>query len=79
VALWIVPADDVHDIGRLVGGTPLAEHVLVMDAANRLRLNPLKAAPFFLFIDESLIARASNTVGDEDWRTFVEQMREAAP
>ncbi|HEX8468261.1 MAG TPA: redoxin domain-containing protein [Allosphingosinicella sp.] len=77
VMLWIVPADDVHDIGRLVAGTPLAEHVLILDAANRLRLNPLRNAPFFLFIDEALIARASNTVGDEDWRAFVQQMREA--
>lgn len=79
VVLWIVPADDVHDIGRLVAGTRLAEHVLILDAANRLRLNPLGAAPFYLFIDEALIARASNTVGDEDWSAFVEQMREARP
>jgi hypothetical protein len=78
VTLWIVPADDVHDIGRLVADTPLAEHVLILDAANRLRLNPLRAAPFFLFIDETLIARASNEVGDEDWRTLVQQMRESA-
>lgn len=78
VALWIVPADDVHDIGRLVGDTPLVEHVLILDAANRIRLNPLRSAPFFLFIDEALIARASNNLGDEDWHAFVEQMREAA-
>ena len=78
VILWIVPADDIHDIGRLIADTPLAEHLLILDAANRLRLNPLTAAPFYLFIDESLVARASNNVGDEDWRTFVQQMREAA-
>lgn len=77
VSLWIVPADDVHDLGRLVDGTPLAERVLILDSANRLRLNPLRAAPFFLFIDEALIALASNSVGDDDWRAFVEQMREA--
>jgi hypothetical protein len=79
VTLWIVPNDDVHDIGRLVGGTLLEDRVLILDSANRLRLNPLRTAPFFLFIDEASIARASNNVGDEDWRTFVQQMREAAP
>jgi hypothetical protein len=77
VDLWIVPADDVHGIDVLVGGTPLAERVLILDSADRLRLNPLRSAPFFLFIDEKLVALASNNVGDEDWRTFVEQMREA--
>ena len=78
VALWIVPADDTHDIGALVGGTPLADRVLVLDADSRLRLNPLKMVPFYLFVDEALIVRASNYVGDEDWRTFVGDMREAA-
>jgi hypothetical protein len=78
VSLWIVPADDVHDIDRLVGGTALAERVLILDAAHRLRLNPTRSAPFYLFIDADSIARASNNVGDEDWRTFVQQMREAA-
>lgn len=77
VALWIVPADDAHDIGRLVGNTPLVDHVLILDSANRIRLNPLKAVPFFLFLDEFLVVRASNSVGDEDWIAFVEQMREA--
>ncbi|HEX8307971.1 MAG TPA: redoxin domain-containing protein [Allosphingosinicella sp.] len=78
VSLWIVPADDVHDIARLVGGTPLAERVLVLEPAHRLRLNPMRSAPFYLFIDENSVARASNNLGDEDWTTFVEQMLEGA-
>jgi hypothetical protein len=77
VELWIVPSDDVHDIDRLVGGTPLADHVLLLDAAARLRLNPLTSAPFYLFVDEALVVRASNGLGDENWRAFAEQMREA--
>jgi hypothetical protein len=78
VALWIVPADDANDIALLVDGTPLTDHVLVLDPPSRRRLNPLTAAPFYLFVDEKMIARASNPLGDEDWRTFVAQMREAA-
>jgi hypothetical protein len=78
VALWIVPADDFHDVSVLVGGTPLAGHVLLLDEAARKRLNPLTTAPFYLFLDEDLILRASNNLGDGDWLTFVEQMREAA-
>ena len=78
VGLWIVPADDAYDIQDLVGGTALADHVLVLDADARLRLNPLKMVPFYLFVDEALVVRASNQVGDENWRTFVGDLREAA-
>lgn len=78
VALWIIPNDDRHDIAGLVGGTELLDHVLVLDAATRLRLNPRKGAPFYVFIDDRMIAQASNYVGDEDWQSFLEQMREIA-
>jgi hypothetical protein len=78
VALWIVPADDFHDISALVGGTPLAGRVLRLDEPARKRLNPFTTAPFYLFIDEELVLRASNHLGDEDWTTFAAQMRETA-
>ncbi|MEA3011148.1 MAG: hypothetical protein QOJ91_2840 [Sphingomonadales bacterium] len=77
VNLWIVPNDDRHDVDILVAGTPLAERVLILGSADRRRLNPRMAAPFYLFIDEASTALASSMLGDEDWRTFVEQMREA--
>jgi peroxiredoxin len=76
LALWVIPADDVHDISKLVGGSPLLEHVLVLDAATRRTVNPRGSAPFYLFIDDKMVAKASNIVGDEDWRSFVEQMRD---
>lgn len=78
VALWLVPADSAHDIGQLVDGTPLIDHVLVLDAAARRRLNPRRSAPFYLFLDDKAVTRASNFIGDEDWLSFVEQMRAAA-
>ncbi len=78
IALWIVPADAVHDVARLVGDTPLVEHVLVLDKATRRRLNPDNAVPFYIFIEDPLIVRASGTIGDDDWLSFVGQMRELA-
>lgn len=78
VALWIVPADDTHDIAELLGDTPLRDHVLVLDAQARLRLNPRKGAPFYVFLDDEGIVQASNYIGDEDWLSFIEQMEEVA-
>lgn len=79
VNLWIVPADSRHDIGPLLEGSTLLEHVLVLEPAMRERLNPRRAAPFYLFIDHERTALASGQVGDDDWRSFVEQMEEPAP
>jgi hypothetical protein len=79
MALWIVPADPVHDISLLLGDSPLLEHLLRMDKTTIRALNPQSAVPFYLFIDDGMVARASNYVGDEDWQSFIEQMRELTP
>ncbi len=78
VALWIVAADEVHDIMALTGSTPLAERTLVMAAEPRKALNPLGAAAIYIFIDEAAIVQAGGYLGDEDWLTFAGQMRAVA-
>lgn len=75
VELWIVAADDVHDMAGLTGDSPLADRALAMDPMARKALNPLSAAPLYIFIDEAMIVRAGNYLGDEDWRAFVGEMR----
>jgi hypothetical protein len=78
VALWIAGADDVHDVADLFEGSSLVERVLVLDAATRWMLNPLRAAPFYIFFDGALVVQASSHIGDEDWRSFIAQMDEIA-
>ncbi|WP_332772481.1 redoxin domain-containing protein [Phenylobacterium sp.] len=78
VALWIMGADAAHDVSQVLGTSPLLDHVLVLDAAARQRLNPRGAAPFYIFIDDRSVVQASSFVGDEDWLSFVGQMREIA-
>jgi hypothetical protein len=41
-------------------------------------LNPLSAAPLYIFIDEASAIRAGNYIGDENWERFAAQMREIA-
>jgi len=74
VALWIVPADSRHDISPLLDGSALLDHVLILAPAERERLNPRRAAPFYLFIDHRMVALASGQVGDDDWLSFVDQI-----
>lgn len=77
IALWIIPADATHDIALLPGVAPLLGRVLELDGPARRRLNPLTTAPFYLFLDERLVAKASNFIGDEDWQSFLAQMHES--
>ena len=76
VALWVAAANAHHDIAALTAGSPLAARILHLDPATRNRLNPLSAAPIYLFIDEASEIRAGNYLGDENWEKFLAQMRE---
>ncbi|WP_163994586.1 peroxiredoxin family protein [Pyxidicoccus caerfyrddinensis] len=79
VGLWIIPADSRHDISELLEGSALLEHVLVLEPAVRDGLNPRQSTPFYIFIDHRMVALASGLIGDDDWKSFVEQMKELAP
>lgn len=76
VGLWIVPADSRHDISPLLEGSALLDHVLLVEPAVRERLNPRRAAPSYIFIDHRLVALASGLIGDDDWQSFVDQMKD---
>jgi hypothetical protein len=75
VALWIVGIGDVEE---LVGGTELDDHRVELDSAALAALNPNRAAPAYIFVDSGGTARASDFIGDPDWRLFEAQMRSAA-
>lgn len=76
VSLWIACADDTHDLATLTGGSPLESHCLAVGEEVRKALNPLHAAPLYLFIDEALTVQAGGYLGDGNWQAFVAQMRE---
>ncbi len=79
VGLWIIPADSRHDLSPLLEGSALLEHVLMLEPAVREQLNPRRAAPLYVFIDHRRIALASGQIGDDDWKSFVEQLKEMEP
>ncbi len=79
VGLWIVPADSRHDIAPLLEGSALLEHVLLLEPAVREQLNPQRAAPYYIFIDHQRVVLASGLIGDDNWKSFVDQMKEFMP
>ncbi|MBA3486223.1 MAG: redoxin domain-containing protein [Lysobacter sp.] len=78
IVLLVVAMDSEARMRKFLGDTPLLEHVLVLGKEQRRRLNPLSATPFYVFVDDQRIARASDYIGDENWESFVGQMQELA-
>jgi hypothetical protein len=77
IGLWLVPADSRHDVSTMLEGSALLEHVLDLEPSVRDRLNPWRAAPFYIFIDHQMVVVASGQIGDDDWKSFVAQMKES--
>ena len=71
VAVWIIQLDDIVDLLR---ETPLIDHLLLLDGNGRKALNPINAAPAYIFVGPGGVAQASGYLGDEDWQTFAAQM-----
>ena len=75
---WIAGALQADDLSQFLAGSPLLDYAFDIDQRTRRILNPLHATPYYVFIDDQLIVRVSDYLGDENWRDFIEQMREAA-
>ncbi len=59
---------------RMLRGSRLAEHAVLVDPGSMKALNPRNAAPFYIFSDENAIVLASSFIGDEDWESFRSQI-----
>lgn len=76
IELLIVAMEGEAGVRKFLGATPLFDHVVVVDKKTRRLLNPRNGSPFYVFIDNQKIVKASDFVGDVNWRSFMDQMRE---
>lgn len=76
IELLIVAMESEAGVRKFLGATPLFEHVVVVDKKTKRILNPRNGSPFYVFIDNQKIVKASDFVGDINWQNFMEQMRE---
>ena len=78
VPMWIIVTGSRRRLEAYLGDTPLKDRLLLLGATARRRLNPRNAAPFYIFADHDGVVLASNFIGDDDWLSFLDQMREDA-
>ncbi len=76
VDLWLVSVESGWRLRRFLAGSGLDGITLRVAAKAYRRLNPQLASPAYLFIDERGALQAGGLVGDEDWLSFAEQMRD---
>nr|WP_255522886.1 redoxin domain-containing protein [Rugamonas sp. CCM 8940] len=76
VDLWLVSTESGWRLRRFLAGSGLERITLRVAAKAYRRLNPQLSSPAYLFIDEHGALQAGGLVGDEDWFSFVEQMRD---
>lgn len=76
VPMWIIGAGARRRLRAYLRDTPLSGRLLLLRRAARRRLNPKNAAPFYIFADHQGVVRATNFIGDDNWRSFLDQMRE---
>lgn len=79
VQLWVVSARSKKRMAAFLQHSPLLDHVLLVSPAVRQTLNPRNAAPFYIFVDDERRVLASNFIGDENWSSFVAQIRDGEP
>lgn len=76
VQLLVVGMESERKVREFLAATPLFEHVVMLDKKAKKLINPRNASPFYLFIDDQGIVRASHFIGDRNWQTFAGQMHE---
>lgn len=74
VALWVVGVGTRRQLTHMLKGTRFFQRTLTMPQAERRRLNPADASPYYVFLDPQLTVQACNYLGDENWIMFVNQI-----
>lgn len=76
VALWLVSLEPAWRLRRFLRAVPLEDRTVRVSAADYEMLNPLMSSPSYLFVSQDGALDARGMIGDDDWRSFCEQMDE---
>lgn len=76
VALWLVSLEPAWRLRRFLHAAALEASTVRVAAADYEMLNPLMSSPSYLFISAAGTLDARGMIGDDDWRSFCEQMDE---
>ncbi|WP_157778453.1 TlpA family protein disulfide reductase [Massilia violaceinigra] len=76
VAIWLVSLEPAWRLRRFLQASSLAGSTLRVAAADYAMLNPVMSSPSYLFISQAGTLDARGMIGDDDWRSFSEQMDE---
>ncbi|HEX8611873.1 MAG TPA: hypothetical protein VF800_11355 [Telluria sp.] len=76
VALWLISLEPGWRLRRFLQASALAGSAVRVSTADYEMLNPLMSSPSYLFVSAAGTLDARGMIGDDDWRSFCEQMDE---
>lgn len=79
VALWVIAHGPQRRLRDYFETTGLQHRVLRVSDRDLRRINPKYSAPFYIFVGSDRVVQASNLIGDDNWRSFREQIGDADP
>ena len=56
----------------------LGRNIVDVSPESLKRLNPKSASPFYIFVNAENVIEAGDFVGDENWNSFVAQIKDEA-
>lgn len=74
VSIRLLTDEKPQKVQRFLQGTSLYENVLGITSEALKHYNPIKAYPYYLFVDQQDTLQAQGQIGDHNWVTFSEQI-----
>jgi peroxiredoxin len=74
VDIYLITTESYKRCRAFLKGTDLLPHLLQVDESVYERINPQKASPAYVFVNDLNVVEAEGIIGDENWLGFIEQL-----
>ncbi|MDB2439251.1 redoxin domain-containing protein [Hellea sp.] len=78
VGLWIMTLRAAPVIRKRLEERGLGRNIIDVSPESLKLLNPKSASPFYIFVNAENVIEAGDFVGDENWNSFVAQIKDEA-
>lgn len=75
VSIWLLTDEKPRRMKRFLKATSLYDRVLGLSEQLMDMLNPVKASPYYLFVDQNNVLQAEGLIGDQNWLDFSQQIQ----
>ena len=78
VKMWIVSNESQRRVKDFLNSALLWRSAMLVEDSMYTQLNPLRASPYYQFVDNQNVLQAQGMIGDDNWMRFREQLKHAS-